>query len=156
MADLDAPRLSRLPSWITAQPRHVSPGAVSLETGCSRRSDGGAEDGYAVGPLSSPGAGSALWTLSAERRDGCKLVRRTSPTVKRLRHGCLMNATVRADEAREMEIWREEVFPPVVVGPVGTIDDAEAAVSKRAHVGGVRSRGGGPALLDRLKTHAVR
>jgi len=62
-----------------------------------------------------------------------------------------MNATVRADEAREMEIWREEVFPPVVVGPVGTIDDAEAAVSKRAHVGGVRSRGGGPALLDQAQ-----
>jgi acyl-CoA reductase-like NAD-dependent aldehyde dehydrogenase len=92
----------------------------------------GADAGTNVGPLVSPEhRDGVLADIARAVRQGARVVvGGDAPTAEPLVHGCYVNPTVLVDVTREMEIWRHEVFGPViVVVPVDGLDEAIAAVN---------------------------
>jgi acyl-CoA reductase-like NAD-dependent aldehyde dehydrogenase len=85
-----------------------------------------------MGPLINTGhRESVLGSVQAAQRQGARLVTGgRAPADEALAHGCFVTPTVLAGVTPEMDIWRHEVFGPVVVvRPVDGLDDAIAAVN---------------------------
>ncbi|MGW1497988.1 aldehyde dehydrogenase family protein [Streptomyces mirabilis] len=106
--------------------------ALLLAEATALRVGPGLAEGTTMGPL-----------VSARQRDGVLsdieravkqgatvLVGGDQPGDEALRHGCYVNPTVLGDLTPELDIWREEVFGPVVVLlPVDSFEEAVEAVN---------------------------
>lgn len=92
----------------------------------------GASDTTGVGPLVSTGQReSVLKDIERAVREGATvLTGGTAPQDAEHAHGCYVSPTVLGDVTREMAVWRDEVFGPVVVvRPVDSFDEAVKEVN---------------------------
>ncbi|WP_405009099.1 aldehyde dehydrogenase family protein [Kitasatospora sp. NBC_01539] len=92
----------------------------------------GGEDTTVVGPLSSSGhRDGVLADIARAVKEGATVLAGGGvPEGEAHAHGCYVVPTVLGDVTREMAIWREEVFGPVVVvRPVDGLDEALAEVN---------------------------
>ncbi|MFI5897919.1 aldehyde dehydrogenase family protein [Actinoplanes sp. NPDC051513] len=91
----------------------------------------GQEAETVVGPLVSRGhQDSVLGDIATAVKQGARVEVGGDAPAGDLAHGCYVNPTILADITTEMDIWRHEVFGPViVVRPVGGLDEAIAAVN---------------------------
>ena len=92
----------------------------------------GKEPGTTVGPLVSRAQqDSVLNDIAVAVKQGARIeIGGGSPAAEALAHGCYVNATVLADVTTEMDVWRHEVFGPVlIVRPVDGLDQAIAEVN---------------------------
>uniref|UniRef100_A0AAU3GNX3 Aldehyde dehydrogenase family protein n=1 Tax=Streptomyces sp. NBC_01401 TaxID=2903854 RepID=A0AAU3GNX3_9ACTN len=92
----------------------------------------GASDTTGVGPLVSTGQReSVLKDIERAVREGASvLTGGTAPQDAEYAHGCYVSPTVLGDVTREMAVWRDEVFGPVVVvRPVEGFDEAVKEVN---------------------------
>lgn len=92
----------------------------------------GGEDGTAVGPLSGSGHRDAvLADIARAVKEGATVLAGGGvPEGEAYAHGCYVVPTVLGDVTREMAVWREEVFGPVVVvRPVDGLDEAVEEVN---------------------------
>ncbi|MYT74203.1 aldehyde dehydrogenase family protein [Streptomyces sp. SID8367] len=89
-------------------------------------------EGTSVGPLSGPRQrdGVAEHIERAVKQGATILAGGDAPADEALAHGCYLNPTVLGDITDAVDIWREEVFGPVLaVRAVDSLDDAIAAVN---------------------------
>jgi len=88
-----------------------------------------------VGPLVSRGhQDSVLGDIATAVHQGAKVELGGDAPAGDLAHGCYVNPTILAGVTTEMDVWRHEVFGPViVVRPVDGLDDAIAAVNDSAY-----------------------
>ncbi|MGW1818604.1 aldehyde dehydrogenase family protein [Streptomyces sp. NPDC002125] len=92
----------------------------------------GASGTTGVGPLVSTGQrDSVLRDIERAVKEGATvLTGGAAPQDEEYAHGCYVRPTVLGDVTREMAVWREEVFGPVVVvRPVDGFDEAVAEVN---------------------------
>lgn len=91
----------------------------------------GQDAGTVVGPLVSRGhQDSVLSDIATAVQQGARVELGGDAPAGDLAHGCYVNPTILAGVSCEMDIWRHEVFGPViVVRPVDGLDDAIAAVN---------------------------
>jgi aldehyde dehydrogenase (NAD+) len=91
----------------------------------------GQEPETVVGPLVSRGhQDGVLGDIAAAVKQGARVELGGDAPGGDLAAGCYVNPTILADVTPEMDIWRDEVFGPViVVRAVGGLDEAIAAVN---------------------------
>ncbi|MYY16374.1 aldehyde dehydrogenase family protein [Streptomyces sp. SID4912] len=106
-----------------------------LEAVSALRTGPGASGTTVVGPLVSPGQRSGvLADIERAVREGATvLAGGGTPAEEALAHGCYVSPTVLGDVTRQMAVWREEVFGPVLVlRPVDGLDEALEEVNDSA------------------------
>lgn len=92
----------------------------------------GDDPGTTMGPLVSAGhRESVLGFIDRAREEGATVVTGGQPTAgDPFAHGCFVDPTLIADVTDGMEIWREEVFGPVLaVRAISGLDEAVSAVN---------------------------
>ncbi|MEU8798344.1 aldehyde dehydrogenase family protein [Spirillospora sp. NPDC048819] len=92
----------------------------------------GKDPGTVVGPLvSSSHRDGVLDDIARAVKQGARVeAGGDAPDSGDLAHGCYVTPTVLADVTPEMDVWRQEVFGPVLaLRPVGGLDEAIAAVN---------------------------
>lgn len=92
----------------------------------------GLADGTTMGPLVSARQRDGVLSAieRAVQQGGSVLTGGDKPADEALSQGCYVNATVLADVSPDMDIWREEVFGPVIaLLPVDTFEEAVEAVN---------------------------
>ncbi|WP_329315043.1 aldehyde dehydrogenase family protein [Streptomyces sp. NBC_01262] len=100
------------------------------------RTGPGAAAGTTMGPLVSPRQRDGVLADIdlAVKQGAAVLTGGDRPEDEARRHGCYVNATVLADVTPEMNVWRDEVFGPVIaLRTVGSFEEAVEAVNDSAY-----------------------
>ena len=100
------------------------------------RTGPGAAAGTTMGPLVSPQQRDGVLADIdlAVKQGAAVLTGGDRPEDEARRHGCYVNATVLADVTPEMNVWRDEVFGPVIaLRTVGSFEEAVEAVNDSAY-----------------------
>jgi aldehyde dehydrogenase (NAD+) len=106
--------------------------ALLLAEAAALRVGPGLTEGTTMGPLvSAKQRDSVLSDVERAVKQGATvLTGGDQPKDEALSHGCYVNATVLGDVTPELDIWREEVFGPVVaLLPVDSFEEAVEAVN---------------------------
>jgi aldehyde dehydrogenase (NAD+) len=88
--------------------------------------------GTTIGPLVSPDhRDSVLGDIASAVKQGARIeAGGGAPVDERLAHGCYVEPTILADVTPEMDVWRHEIFGPVLIlRPVDGLDQAIAEVN---------------------------
>ncbi|WP_405725687.1 aldehyde dehydrogenase family protein [Streptomyces sp. NBC_01537] len=100
------------------------------------RTGPGAAPGTTMGPLVSPRQRDGVLADIdlAVKQGAAVLTGGDRPEDEARRHGCYVNPTVLADVTPEMNVWRDEVFGPVIaLRTVGSFEEAVEAVNDSAY-----------------------
>lgn len=106
--------------------------ALLLAEATALRVGPGLAEGTTMGPLVSPRQRDGVLSdiERAVKQGATVLVGGDQPRDEALSHGCYVNPTVLGEVTPELDIWREEVFGPVVVLlPVDSFEEAVEAVN---------------------------
>ncbi|GAA0469689.1 aldehyde dehydrogenase [Paractinoplanes deccanensis] len=89
----------------------------------------GREEGTSVGPLVSRGhRDSVLDDIATAVKQGARVELGGDAPAGALAHGCYVNPTILTDVSPDMDVWREEVFGPVVA--VRVVDGLDQAIAE--------------------------
>jgi aldehyde dehydrogenase (NAD+) len=117
---------------LVAEPRYDEVVQRLAERASSLKLGPGLDKGVDMGPLvAERRLVSSLETLERTRTTGARFAAGGARAVDgRLEHGWFLSPTIVADVALDAEVWREELFAPIVaVTPVSSVDAAIQAVN---------------------------